>query len=95
MYTVFSLRNLVAGERCHVTGEHFKRGWSTSEKKIILGYWTSAEECCVVNGEFSDLRSMPNEHPVYMLQVKFTKIYNNLKSMITYKNCHFFSGGLY
>ena len=54
MYTAFSSRILVAGERCNITGEHFERG-STSEKKIIIGYQTLAREFSVVNGEFSDL----------------------------------------
>ena len=55
----FSLRILVAGERCNVTGEYFERG-STSEYKIVIGYRTFAGESCIVNGEFSDRRSQMN-----------------------------------
>ena len=55
----FSLRILVAGERCPVTGEYFERG-STSEDKIVIGYRTFAGESCIVNGEFSDRRSQMN-----------------------------------
>ena len=55
----FSLRILVAGERCNVTGEYFERG-STSEYKIVIGYRTFAGVSCVVNGEFSDLRCRMN-----------------------------------
>ena len=58
-YTGFSLRILVAGERCNVTGEYFERG-STSEYKIVIGYRTFAAESCIVNGEFSDRRSQMN-----------------------------------
>ena len=61
--TGFSLRNLVAGESCNFIGEYCERG-STSEYKILIGYRTLAGEFCVVNREFSDLRSpIPNEHP--------------------------------
>ena len=55
----FSLRILVAGERCNVTGEYFERG-STSEYKIVIGYRTFAGESCIVNGELSDRRSQMN-----------------------------------
>ena len=50
----FSLRILVEGERCNITGEYFKTG-STSEWKLVKGYRTLAKESCIVNGEFSDL----------------------------------------
>lgn len=61
--TGFSLRNLVAGESCNFIGEYCERG-STSEYRILIGYRTLAGEFCVVNREFSDLRSpIPNEHP--------------------------------
>ena len=54
-----SLRILVAGERCNVTGEYFEGG-STSEFKIVIGYRTFAGESCVINGELSDLRCLMN-----------------------------------
>jgi len=44
----FSLRILVAGERCNVTGEYFERG-STSEYNIVIGYQTFAREISIVN----------------------------------------------
>ena len=50
----FSLRILVAGERCNFTGEYCERG-SMSQYKIVIGYRTLAGEFCVVNGEFSNL----------------------------------------
>ena len=57
----FSLRILVAGERCNVTGEHFERG-STSEKKklMVIGYGKLKRDFCVVKGEFSDFRCLMN-----------------------------------
>ena len=55
----FSLRILVAGERCNVTGEYFESG-SKSEYKIVIGYRTFTGELCVVDGEFSDLRCRMN-----------------------------------
>ena len=54
-----SLRILVAGERCNVTGEYFERG-STSEFKIVIGYRTFAGESCVINGELLDLQCLMN-----------------------------------
>ena len=57
----FSLKILVAGERFNATGEYFKRG-STSEKILVIGHQTLAEEFCLVSGEFSDLQCL-NEHP--------------------------------
>ena len=44
----FSLRILVAGERCNVTGEYFERGPYLS-KKIVITYLTLARELSVVN----------------------------------------------
>ena len=55
----FSLRILVAGERCNVTGEYSERG-STSEKKIVIGYPMLAGEICVVNRELSDVQCLMN-----------------------------------
>ena len=52
--TGFSLRILVAGERCHVTEKYFKSG-SMLEQKIVIGYQMFAGEFFVVNEEFSDL----------------------------------------
>ena len=54
----FSLRFLVARERCNVTGEYLKEAhiWV----KIALSYWTLAREFSVVNGEFSNLRCLMN-----------------------------------
>ena len=46
--TVFSLRILVAGDRCNIRSPHV---WI----KIVLGYRTLAGEFCVVNREFSNL----------------------------------------
>jgi len=54
-----SLRILVAGERCNVTGEYFERG-STFQYIIVIGYRTFAGELSVINGEFSDLRCRMN-----------------------------------
>ena len=51
----FSLRILVAGERCNITEEYFERG-STSEYKIVIGYRMFAGESCIVNREFYDHR---------------------------------------
>ena len=44
----FSLRVLVTGEMCNVTGEYFERG-STSEYNIVIGYQTFAGELSIVN----------------------------------------------
>ena len=55
----FSLRILVAGERCNITEEYFERG-STSEYKIVIGYRMFDGELCIVNGEFPDLRCLMN-----------------------------------
>ena len=55
----FSLRILVAGERCNVTGEYFERG-SMSEKNIVISYLVLVGEFCVVKGEFSELRCLMN-----------------------------------
>ena len=52
--TGFSLRILVAGERCNITGKYFESG-SMLEQKIVIGYQMFAGEFFVVNGEFSDL----------------------------------------
>ena len=49
-----SLRILVAGERCNITGEYFEKG-STSEWKVVIGYQTLAGELSLVNREFSHL----------------------------------------
>ena len=54
MNTGFSLRILVARERCNITGEYFERG-STSEQKIVIGYWAFARDFYEVNEEFHDL----------------------------------------
>ena len=54
-----SLRILVQGETCNITGEHFERG-SSSEWKIFTGYWTSAAEFFMINEEFSDLWCLKN-----------------------------------
>ena len=43
----FSLRIIVAGERCNVTGENFERG-STFEYKIFICYRKFSEELSVV-----------------------------------------------
>ena len=53
----FSLRILVAGEKCNVTGEYFERGQYLS-KKIIITYLTLAGELSVVNRKFSDLQCL-------------------------------------
>ena len=50
----FSLRILVAGETCNVTGEYFEAG-STSKYNIVIGYQTFAGELSIINQEFSDL----------------------------------------
>ena len=50
----FSLRILVAGERCNVTGEYFEGG-STSKYNKVIGYQTFAGELRIINQEFSDL----------------------------------------
>ena len=50
----FSLRILVAGERCNVTGEYFEGG-SASKYNIVIGYQTFAGELSIINQEFSDL----------------------------------------
>ena len=55
----FSLRILVAGERCYITGEYFERG-SMSEYKIVILYGMFAGESCVVNRELSDLQCLIN-----------------------------------
>ena len=55
----FSLRILVAGERCCVTGEYFERG-SISEYKIVILYRMFAGESCLVNGELSVLQCLIN-----------------------------------
>ena len=55
----FSLRILVAGERCCVTGEYFERG-SISEYKIVILCRMFAGESCLVNGELSDLQCLIN-----------------------------------
>ena len=55
----FSLRILVAGERCCVTREYFERG-SMSEYKIVILYGMFAGESCVVNGELSNLQCIIN-----------------------------------
>ena len=73
----FSLRILVAGERCNVTEEYFERG-STSEYKIAIGYRTFAGELCVVNGEFSDLRCRMNI--LYKLLNKFIRLMISLSA---------------
>ena len=52
--TGFSLRILVAGERCNVTEKYFESG-SMLEQKIVIGYQMFAGEFFVVNREFSDL----------------------------------------
>ena len=52
--TGFSLRILVAGERCNVTEKYFESG-SMLEQKIVIGYQMFAGEFFVVNEEFSDL----------------------------------------
>ena len=58
----FSLRILVAGERCNVTGKHFEREAPHLRKKklIVIAYQTLTREFCVVNGEFSDLQCLMN-----------------------------------
>ena len=57
----FSLRILVAGERCNVTEEYFESG-SKSEYKIVIGYRTFAR---IMRNKRRILRSpMPNEPPV-------------------------------
>ena len=55
----FSLRILVAGERCNVTGEYFERG-SMSGYNIVIGYQTFAGELSIVNRIFSDLWCLMN-----------------------------------
>ena len=55
----FSLRILVAGERCCVTQEYFERG-SISQYKIVILYGMFAGESCVVNGELSNLQCLIN-----------------------------------
>ena len=57
--TGFSLRILVAGERCNCTGEYCERD-SMSEQKIAIGYCSLGGELGVVNREFSDLRCSMN-----------------------------------
>ena len=52
--TGFSLRILVAGERCKVIGKYFERG-SSCEWKIVPGNRTLAGEFFIVNGVFSSL----------------------------------------
>ena len=39
-----------------------------SQYKIVVGYRMLAGEFCVVNGEFSNLWSMPNEHPGLLIK---------------------------
>ena len=58
--TGFTLRILVAGERCNVTGKKYYERGSTSERKIVIGYRTLARELCIVNREFSNLRCLIN-----------------------------------
>ena len=55
----FSLRILVAGETCNVTGEYFEGG-STSKYNIVIGYQTFAGELSIINQEFSDLWCLMN-----------------------------------
>ena len=50
----FSLRILVAGETCNVTGEYFEGG-SMSKYNIVIAYQTFAGELSIINQEFSDL----------------------------------------
>lgn len=54
-----SLRILVAGVTCNITGEYFKRA-SHLNKKIVVSYQTLTEYFCVVNGEFSNLWCLIN-----------------------------------
>ena len=61
LYSGFSLRILVAGERCNFTGKYFERG-STSEYEIVIGYGMLAE-LCVANRILPS--PMPHKHLVY------------------------------
>ena len=54
----FSVRIIVAGERCNVTGESWKE--SPRLNNNIVGHQTLAEEFCLVNKEFSDLQCLMN-----------------------------------
>ena len=59
LHSGFSLRILLAGEKCNVTRDYFERG-SMSESKIVIEYGTLAREFCIVNGEFSDVWCLTN-----------------------------------
>ena len=81
-YAGFSLRILVAGERCNVTGENIIL-WML-EWKIFIGYRTSAGEFCVVNREFSDLRCLLNTLTHDFVFGPFTHLFFNFKRNVTY-----------
>ena len=70
--TGFSLRMLIAGKKCNFTGECFETG-STSEKNIVVGYWTLVGDFWVVNGELFDLRSLMST----LLKILLTKKFND------------------
>ena len=55
----FSLRILVAGERCNFTGEYCESP-CLNRKIIVIGYRMLAREFCVANGELSDLQCLMN-----------------------------------
>ena len=59
LHSGFSLRILLAGEKCNVTGDYSERG-SMSESKIVIEYEILAREFCIVSGEFSDLWCLMN-----------------------------------
>ena len=55
VYTGFSLRIVVAGEQCKVTGELLGKSEALSGNERNL-----AREFCIVDGEFSDLLRLMN-----------------------------------
>jgi len=57
----FSLRILVAGERCDVTGEYLKEAPHLNKKyNAVISYWTLVREFCIVNRECSNLCCIMN-----------------------------------
>jgi len=56
----FSLRILVAGERCNVTGKYFLIKGLHIWIEVVTGYWKFAGEFCIGNREFYNLLHLMN-----------------------------------
>ena len=72
--SAFSLRIVVAGEQCKVTGELLRKSKALSGNERNL-----AGEFCVVDGEFSDFRCLMNTLIIAVCKLAFIE---NLCSLL-------------